>query len=147
MGHVRNDVARGLGRHEIPGEARSRDLCLRDMFTSSPGSNSYLITAVVDEIDGCVLVPHALENIVAVMTIQDNHSPLVHNDRVLDHTVPHQITLDSHQVLVLNLLVLPQSVYGYQRYRHSFSFPVNSPMTKKPPVSGRLRMFSVQICN
>lgn len=100
MRHVRNDVARGLGRHEVPGEARSHDLYLRDMFTGSPGSDSYLVTAVVDEIDGRVLVPHALENVVAVMAIQDNHGPLVHNDRVLDHAVPHQITLDSHHVLV-----------------------------------------------
>src|SRR5450756_2730850 len=116
MGHVRNDVARGLGKHKVPGKARSHDLCLRDMFAGSPGSDSYLVTAVIDEIDGRVLAPHPLENVVAVMAIQDNHGPLVHDDRVLDHAVPHQIALDSHQVLVQNLLVLPQGVYGYQCY-------------------------------
>ena len=136
MGHVRNDVARGLGKHKVPGKARSHDLCLRDMFAGSPGSDSYLVTAVIDEIDGRVLAPHPLENVVAVMAIQDNHGPLVHDDRVLDHAVPHQIALDSHQVLVQNLLVLPQGVYGYQCYCHSFSFFVSSPVTKE---ASRLR--------
>ena len=131
MGHVRNDVTRGLGRHEVPGQACSRDLCLCNMFTSSPGSDFYMVAAVVNEIDGYVLVTHALESVVAVMAVQDNHGPLVHNDGVLDHAIPHQITLDPHQVLVQNLLVLPQGVYGYQRYCHSFSFPVSSPVAKK----------------
>jgi hypothetical protein len=47
------------------------------------------------------------------MAIQDHHGPLVHNDGVLDHAVPHQIALDSDQVFVQNLLVLPQGVYRY----------------------------------
>jgi len=136
MGLVRNDVARGLGRHEVPGEARSHDLCLRDMFTSSPGSDCYVVTAVVDEIDGHVFVSHAFESVVAVMAVQDNHSPLVHDDGVFDHAVPYQIALDSHQVLVQDLLVLPQSVYRYQCYCHSFSFFVSSPVTKE---ASRLR--------
>jgi hypothetical protein len=143
MGHVRNDVARGLGKHKVPGKARSHDLCLRDMFAGSPGSDSYLVTTVIDEIDGHVLVPHALESVVAVMAIQDNHGPLVHDDGVLDHAVPHQIALDSHQVLVQNLLVLSQGVYGYQCYCHSFSFFVSSPVTKE---ASRLREASHVQC-
>src|SRR5450756_3230733 len=109
MGHVRNDVARGLGKHKVPGKARSHDLCLRDMFAGSPGSDSYLVTAVIDEIDGRVLAPHPLENVVAVMAIQDNHGPLVHDDRVLDHAVPVSYThLRAHETrhdLVCRLLL------------------------------------------
>src|SRR5664280_2811206 len=143
MGSVRNNVARGLGWHEVSCEARSHDLCLRDMFTSSPGSDGYVVTAVVDEIDGHVFVSHALESVVAVMAVQDNHGPLVHDDGVLDHAIPHQIALDSHQVLVQNLLVLPQSIYGYQCYCHSFSFFVSSPVTKE---ASRLREASHVQC-
>src|SRR5664279_2752953 len=143
MGLVRNDVARGLGRHEGPCEARSHDLCLRDIFTSSPGSDGYVVTAVVDEIDGHVFVSHAFESVVAVMAVQDNHGPLVHDDGVLDHAIPHQIALDSHQVLVQDLLVLPQGAYGYQGYCHSFSFSVSSPVTKE---ASRLREASHVQC-
>src|SRR5450759_995089 len=98
MGHVRHGVARGLGRHEVPAEARSHDLRLGDMFTLSPGGHRYVIAAVVDEIDGHILVAHPLESVVTVMAVQDDHGPLIHNDRVLDHAIPVSYThLRAHE--------------------------------------------------